>query len=128
MTALYSLKINYMDTSVIYHLTTVEEWEDAQDLGVYQPPSLHREGFVHCCTEEQLAGVQERLFKGQENLVKLVIDPSLLNQKLQYDKDENLQQEFPHVYGPLNLSAVTEIVFLTAITSDKERIDNKTES
>jgi uncharacterized protein (DUF952 family) len=114
-----------MDARVIYHLTTVEEWEDAQDQGSYQPPSFTREGFIHCCTEEQLASVQERHFQGQENLVKLVIDPTLLNQKLQYDRDEQLQQEFPHVYGPLNLSAVTEIVFLAPITSDKENIDNK---
>ncbi|MDQ6814496.1 MAG: DUF952 domain-containing protein [Bacteroidota bacterium] len=114
-----------MDATVIYHLTTVEEWEDAQDLGTYQPQSFQREGFIHCCTGQQLASVQERHFKGQENLVKLVIDPSLLNQKLQYDKDEQLQQEFPHIYGPLNLTAVIEIVFLEAITSDKENIDNK---
>ena len=114
-----------MDAPVIYHLTTVEEWEDAQDRGSYEPPSFQREGFIHCCTEEQLASVQERHFQGQENLVKLVIDPTLLNQKLQYDLDEQLQQEFPHVYGPLNLSAVTGIVFLEPITSDRENIDNK---
>jgi uncharacterized protein (DUF952 family) len=114
-----------MNTSVIYHLTTVEEWEDAQDKGSYQPPSFIREGFIHCCTEEQLESVKSRHFKGQENLVKLVIDTALLNEKLQYDRDEQLQQEFPHIYGPLNLSAVTEIVFLEPITSDKEHIDNK---
>ena len=114
-----------MNASVIYHLTTVEEWEDAQDQGTYQPPSFIREGFIHCCTEEQLQSVQDRHFKGQENLVKLVIDPSLLNEKLQYDRDEKLQQEFPHIYGPLNLSAVTEIVFLEPITSDRENINSK---
>jgi uncharacterized protein (DUF952 family) len=116
-----------MDASVIYHLTTVEEWEDAQDRGVYEPPSFTREGFIHCCTKEQLDSVLTRHFKGQENLIRLVIDPSLLTQKLQYDRDEQLQQEFPHIYGPLNLSAVIEIVFLEPITSDKENIDNKRE-
>jgi uncharacterized protein (DUF952 family) len=114
-----------MSAQVIYHLTTVEEWEDAQDRGSYEPPSFQREGFIHCCTEEQLDSVQERHFQGQENLVKLAIDPLLLNEKLQYDRDEQLQQEFPHIYGPLNLNAVTQIVFLEPITSDKENIDNK---
>jgi uncharacterized protein (DUF952 family) len=114
-----------MDASVIYHLTTVEEWEDAQDKGFYEPPSFPKEGFIHCCTKEQLDGVLQRHFKGVENLVRLVIDPLLLNQRLQYDRDEQLQQEFPHIYGPLNLSAVTEIVFLEPITSDKENIDNR---
>ena len=114
-----------MEASVIYHLTTVEDWEDAQDKGSYEPPSFQKEGFIHCCTKEQLDGVLHRHYKGQENLVRLVIDPTLLNQRLQYDIDEKLQQEFPHVYGPLNLSSVVEIVFLEPITSDKENIDNK---
>lgn len=114
-----------MDATVIYHLTTVEEWEDAQDKGSYEPPSYKKEGFIHCCTKEQLDDVLRRHFKGVENLVRLVIDPALLTQKLQYDGVEELQEEFPHIYGALNLSAVTEIVFLEPITSDKENIDNK---
>ena len=114
-----------MDAKVIYHLTTVEEWEDAQDKGSYQPPSFQREGFIHCCTEEQLESVRARHFQGQENLVQLVINPNDLLERLQYDRDEDLQQEFPHIYGPLNIQAVTQIVFLEPITSDKENIDNK---
>jgi uncharacterized protein (DUF952 family) len=113
-----------MDVPVIYHLTTVEEWEDAQDKGSYEPPSFQREGFIHCATEEQVERVKEKHFQGQENLVKLVIDPLRLNQKLQYDPDEETQEEFPHIYGPLNIEAVTQIVFLEAITSERESIDN----
>jgi uncharacterized protein (DUF952 family) len=114
-----------MDAKVIYHLTTVEEWEDAQDKGSYEPPSFQREGFIHCSTEEQLQTVLEKHFKGQENLVKLVIDPARLTQKLQYDLVEESNQEFPHIYGPLNIEAVTQIVFLEPITTDNEKIDNK---
>jgi uncharacterized protein (DUF952 family) len=113
-----------MDAQVIYHLTTVEEWEDAQDEGGYQPPSFKKEGFIHCSTAEQLDSVLEKHFKGQENLVKLVIDPARLTQRLQYDRVEDSQEEFPHIYGPLNIEAVTQIVFLEPITSDKEKIDN----
>ncbi|HEX8357535.1 MAG TPA: DUF952 domain-containing protein [Segetibacter sp.] len=111
-----------MDAPVIYHLTTVEEWDDAQDKGIYEPPSFLHEGFIHCSTAEQLDGVIKRSFQQHENLLKLVIDPARLTERLQYDKDEALQQEFPHIYGPLNLEAVTQIVFLDPITSDKEKI------
>ena len=114
-----------MSDQLIYHLTTVEEWEDAQDKGAYEPPSFQREGFIHCCTETQLQSVLEKHFKGQENLVKLVIDPKSLTEKLQYDMDETSQQEFPHIYGPLNIQSVVQIMFLEPITSDKENIDNK---
>jgi uncharacterized protein (DUF952 family) len=107
-----------MDAPVIYHLTTLQEWEDAQDKGSYEPPSFQREGFIHCATEEQVKGVMKRHFQEHENLVKLIIDPSRLTQKLQYDRDEEQQQDFPHIYGPLNLEAVTQIVFLDPITSE----------
>ena len=107
-----------MDAPVIYHFTTLQEWEDAQDKGSYEPPSFQREGFIHCATEEQLEGVLKKHFKQHENLVKLVIDPLRLTSSLRYDKDEDHQQEFPHVYGPLNLEAVTQIVFLDPISSE----------
>ena len=113
-----------MDVQVIYHLTPVEEWEDAQDKGTYEPSSFQKNGFVHCCTKEQLELVREKHFQGQENLVRLAIDTSLLHADLKYDFVEEMKQEFPHVYGSINLTAVTEIVFLEPITSDKEKIDN----
>lgn len=107
-----------MNASVIYHFTTLQEWEDAQDKGSYEPPSYQREGFIHCATEEQVDGVLKKHFKQHENLIKLVIDPTRLTSSLRYDKVESQQQEFPHIYGPLNLEAVTEIVFLDPITSE----------
>ncbi len=107
-----------MNPLVIYHLTTLQEWEEAQDIGSYRSSSLEREGFIHCSTEEQLDGVMNRHFKQHENLVKLIIDPARLTTRLQYDKNDKQQQEFPHIYGPLNLEAVTQIVFLDPITSE----------
>ncbi len=108
-----------MDAPVIYHLTTLQEWEDAQDRGIYEPPSFQREGFIHCSTEEQLEGVMQKHFKQHENLVKLTIDPLRLTSSLRYDKDGEQQQGFPHIYGPLNLEAVTQIVFLDPISSEE---------
>lgn len=107
-----------MDAPVIYHLTTLKEWEDAQDKGVYEPPSYQREGFIHCSTEEQLDKVMKKHFQQHENLVKLVIDPARLIQQIRYDKNEEDGLEYPHVYGPLNLEAVTQIVFLDPISSE----------
>ncbi len=107
-----------MATSVIFHLTPLQAWEHAQDAGFYEAPSLQEEGFIHCSTEEQVEQVLQRHFKTHENLVKLIIDPSRLTSKLQYDYNEKLNQSFPHIYGPLNIEAVTQIVFLDPITSE----------
>ena len=106
-----------METPVIYHLTTLPEWEKAQDRGMYEPSSFVKEGFIHCSTEDQLDGVMQKHFQQHENLVKLVIDPSRVLQPLKYEAN-GTQQEYPHIYGPLNLEAVTQIVFLDPITSE----------
>jgi uncharacterized protein (DUF952 family) len=108
-----------MDAPVIYHLTTLQEWEEAQDQGSYAPSSYEREGFIHCATEEQLDGVIQKHFQQHENLVKLIIDPTRLTERLKYEKVGDGDQEYPHIYGPLNLEAVTQIVFLDPITSEE---------
>ncbi|WP_207493611.1 DUF952 domain-containing protein [Aridibaculum aurantiacum] len=107
-----------MDAPVIYHLTTLPEWEEAQDKGVYDPPSFQKDGFIHCCTDEQLDHVMKRHFEQHENLIKLVIDPARVTQPLRYEHNESYNQEYPHIYGPLNLEAVTQVVFLDPITSE----------
>lgn len=109
-----------MDAPVIYHLTTLQEWEHAQDLGSYRPASFEKDGFIHCATEEQLDEVMNKHFQQHENLVKLIIDPKRLTEKLQYDKVHDGQDEYPHIHGPLNLEAVTQIVFLDPITSEED--------
>ena len=92
--------------NIIYHVTTQAEWDTALLNGQYTAPSLALEGFIHCSTEHQVAGVLERYFKGKENLVKLTIDTARLTNHLQYDLAPSVGQEFPHVYGTINLDAV----------------------
>ena len=54
---------------VIYHVTTAGDWEAARQKGAYEHPSLKAEGFIHCSQENQVAGVLDRYFTGQTNLV-----------------------------------------------------------
>lgn len=107
-----------MEAPVIYHLTTIDEWERAQDRGTYLPDAFEKDGFIHCSNENQLEGVIKRHFPQHKNLVKLVIDPSRVLQTIKYEMSATNQDEFPHIYGPLNLEAVTQIIFLDPITSE----------
>jgi uncharacterized protein (DUF952 family) len=107
-----------MDSSVIYHVTTLQEWEEAQDRGLYEGKSLIHEGFLHCCTGDQLDSVIERNFPNQDNIVKLVIDPLRLGSQLKYEEAADGTGEYPHIYGPLNIQAVTEVVMLGPITKE----------
>ena len=96
--------------AIIYHVTSEKEWKEAQSKGNYEAPSLATEGFIHCSEEGQVKGVLERYFKGREDLVKLVIDTNKLKHRLQYDTAPSMGEAFPHVYGPINLDAVIEVV------------------
>ena len=91
---------------IIYHITSLAEWESAQKKGSYEAASLKEEGFIHCSLEEQVIGVIERYFANQTGLVKLSIDPAKLKSQLIYEWSPSLAQTFPHIYGPINLDAV----------------------
>jgi uncharacterized protein (DUF952 family) len=95
---------------VIYHVTTAGDWEAARQKGAYEHPSLRAEGFIHCSQENQVAGVLERYFAGQSSLVKLVIDTDRLTSRFVFDWSPSTKDTFPHIYGPINLDAVTSVI------------------
>ncbi len=97
---------------VIYHITAREAWEQAKTIGHYSAPSLQTEGFIHASTLEQVEGTANLLFRGQPGLVLLVIDGEKLHPMLRFDPvtTHGGVTEFPHIYGPINLSAVIEII------------------
>jgi chorismate synthase len=94
----------------IYHVTSAKEWDTAKQIGYYEASSLSLEGFIHCSKAEQVQGVLERYYKGKTDMVKLVIDTNKLTSKLQLDYSASINEEFPHVYGVINLDAVIDIV------------------
>ena len=92
---------------IIYHVTSVPEWELAQQQGFYEAPSLKGEGFIHCSQDdEQVAGVLERYFAGRDNLVKLRINTDKLTSRYVQEWSNSSQDTFPHIYGPINLESV----------------------
>jgi uncharacterized protein (DUF952 family) len=92
--------------SVIYHITTRQEWDTAQTKGRYESASLKEEGFIHCSQEGQVADVLQRYFAGKTGLVKLAIDTDKLVSQLIYEWSPSIADTFPHIYGPINTSAV----------------------
>ena len=71
-------------------------------------PHLEEEGFVHCSTPGQLAGVLGRYYADHDrDLVLLTIDPDRLASPLVWEVGDPVTgEEFPHVYGPLTPDAV----------------------
>ena len=94
----------------IFHLTTRTDWEQARNNGEHVAPSLHEEGFIHCCTEEQMPEILRRYYQGSSDVIALRIDTSRLESMLVYEWSPALAQTFPHVYGPINVDSVTEVL------------------
>ncbi|WP_407528295.1 DUF952 domain-containing protein [Lacibacter sp. MH-610] len=95
---------------IIYHITTSAAWNIAQQNGFYEAPSLKDEGFIHCSQDHQVAGVLERYYKNQTDLVKLVIDSDKLTGKFIFEWSPSTADTFPHVYGVINTEAVIDVV------------------
>jgi uncharacterized protein (DUF952 family) len=97
---------------IIYHITTCSDWEQARLIGQYTAPSLAEEGFIHASTGEQVAGTANLFFKGQHGLLVLEIEIERLQPEVCFDSVQILGEEqfFPHIYGPINLDAVINIM------------------
>jgi uncharacterized protein (DUF952 family) len=95
--------------AIIYHITTRNEWNAGKEKGAYESASLKEEGFIHCSEESQVAGVLERFFKGKTDLVRLTIDTGKLKSRLIYEWSGSIADTFPHIYGPVNIEAVTAV-------------------
>jgi uncharacterized protein (DUF952 family) len=85
--------------------------EAAIDSGAYAPASFAAEGFIHCSTVEQTIPTANLFYRGQQDLMLLLIDETKLVAPLRYEAPVNVDdvraaQTFPHIYGPLNLDAV----------------------
>jgi uncharacterized protein (DUF952 family) len=94
----------------ILRVTPRGEWERAVAEGEYRGDTLATEGFIHCCSPGQLAGVSSRYFQGQTGLVVLRMKPERLTSPLRWESPPGSTEMFSHVYGPLNLDAVVEVV------------------
>ncbi|MEU6529376.1 DUF952 domain-containing protein [Streptomyces sp. NPDC046928] len=104
------------ERTYILHLTERSLWEAARERGAYEISTrgrtLQEEGFIHCSTRAQLPAVAAFLYgsyDGPDDLVVLVVDPERLDVPLRYEAVKPGGEEFPHVYGPLPVSAVVDV-------------------
>lgn len=94
---------------MIYHVTHKTDWLKAEQEGFYEAPSLAIEGFIHASKINQVAGVLKRYFKDQEDLLVLHIDEHKLTSVFTYEFSASVNEEFPHIFGKINLEAVLKV-------------------
>jgi uncharacterized protein (DUF952 family) len=96
----------------IFHIAEADGWADAQANGLYRRSTLGRtvedEGFIHCSYRDQVEAVANTFYAGRKDLLLLVIDPAKVASEIREEAVDG-PERFPHIYGPLNLDAVTEV-------------------
>ncbi|MGH3381072.1 MAG: DUF952 domain-containing protein [Actinoallomurus sp.] len=95
----------------IFHIAERLDWEAARAAGgpyevSTRGQTLAEVGFIHASRdEEQTRTVQRLLYADLDDLVLLVIDPDGLDVR-----DEPVGDDvFPHIYGPLPITAVIDV-------------------
>lgn len=93
---------------IIIHLTRPADWEFAR----HQPhpfSDLPGEfGYLHCCLPAQVERVAGTWFAGEDEILALEIDTERLRARVVFENLEGGEEEFPHIYGPLNRDAVVK--------------------
>jgi len=88
-------------------------WADAFISGEYlvstRDMSLDEVGFIHCSTREQIESTStaNNFYNDVDQLVVLTIDPLLVPSRIVFEAPApGSLLSFPHIYGPLPVSAV----------------------
>jgi glutathione S-transferase len=101
----------------IYHIAFETDWVPAAEAGEYRVSTrgktLDEQGFIHASDAHQVAGVANVIHRQDDGLVVLEIDVAKLRPEVRYEGVPDSDEQFPHIYGPLNVDAVVAILPLT---------------
>lgn len=91
-----------------YKIIGVEEWAAIEASGVYGGSAVdHADGYIHLSTAEQLIETAAKHYRGRDALMVLTIDLAVLGDTVKWEPSRG-GQLFPHIYGPLPVTAVGE--------------------
>jgi uncharacterized protein (DUF952 family) len=99
---------------MIYKICPASAWREAERQGVYRGSADDsRDGFIHFSLPSQVAETAKRHFFGQTGLFLIAVDADALGDALRWElsRDDEL---FPHLYGELDLGAVTDVLDMRA--------------
>ena len=94
---------------MIFKICPAPLWEQAKRLGRFRGSSDDvRDGFIHFSTAAQAAETAAKHFAGQDDLLLVSVDAESLGAALKWEPSRG-GALFPHLYGDLDISAVTKV-------------------
>lgn len=97
----------------IYHILEKAAWGKAREARFYKPTSLKDVGFIRNSTLEQVLTTANESYKGNKNLLLLVINTKKVGQKIVFETTTHRGEKYPNIYGPLTIDAVERVMLLT---------------
>lgn len=104
------------DVEPIHHLALPDDWAAAFLTGEYlistRGMTVDEVGFMHCSTRTQIERTANTFYADVEQLVLLTIDQRLVPSPIRFEAPSPSSDDlFPHIYGPLPISAVVDATF-----------------
>lgn len=98
-----------MTDATIYHMCKTDEWATAKTTGSYPGSSQDQaDGFIHFSTHAQVWTSAAKHRCGQDGILLLAVAAAQLGDALKWEASRGGAM-FPHLYGALQVSAVTDV-------------------
>lgn len=95
--------------STIYRLLPREAWLEAEHAGAFHGTAHDlRDGYIHFSTAAQVRETAAKHYASQADLLLLHVSVEALTAPLRWEVSRN-GELFPHLYGPLPVSAVQRV-------------------
>ena len=88
------------------HLVATPVWEQQRTAETYLPEAYDADGFIHCTIGDgRMLAVANMFYTGDRRpFLALSLDPALITSEVRFEDPDSV---FPHIYGPLQVAAVT---------------------
>jgi uncharacterized protein (DUF952 family) len=92
--------------TLIYKICDSQSWSDAERAGIFAGSGIDlSDGYIHFSTRDQVAETAAKHFAGRPNLLLIAVAADALGPALKWELSRG-GALFPHLYGPLALTAV----------------------
>ena len=99
---------------IVYKIVPDVLWRKAKETGRFEGAEIDlRDGYIHFSTASQVAETARKHYFGQTGLFLVAVDADALGDALRWEPSRN-DELFPHLYGELDLGAVTAILDMRA--------------
>lgn len=95
---------------MILHCMKKENWKEVKNKRYFGEKNIELEGFIHCSPVEYMWRVAPNFKDTSDELVLLCIDTEKLESEIRWEDGDNCGRSYPHVYGLINLDAVTAVL------------------